>query len=106
MTYFAENCSVSKATTDFKNIGPNSSNIFELQLYLNECLNYPISTRCSELARLIDCGSIKDLHDFYPTLIKSIFSAPGESSLAFISHAQDKPEFDFIFHLKDGVCVP
>lgn len=47
-------------------------------VYLNDCLNYPISTRCTELNRLIDCGSLKDLHDFFPTLVKSIFTAPGK----------------------------
>lgn len=61
-----------------------------LQLYLNECLNYPISTRCTELARFIDCGSIKDLHDFYPTLVKSIFGTPGipqaQSIHSFVQH--------------------
>lgn len=29
------------------------------------------------MARLIDCGSIKDLHDFFPVLVKSIFGIPG-----------------------------
>lgn len=54
------------------------------QLHLNECLTLPLATRCNELARLIDCGSIKDWHDFYPALVKSIFGFPGKYYNAFV----------------------
>lgn len=47
------------------------------QMYLNDCLNFPIYNKCTELSKLIDFGSIKDLQDFFPTLVKSIFGSPG-----------------------------
>lgn len=47
------------------------------------------------MARLIDCGSIKDLHDFFPVLVKSIFGFPGKTSADSIHKTISALAIDF-----------
>lgn len=47
------------------------------QIHLSECLNHPINMRTGELANLFDRCTTKELQDYYPILINSIFTSPG-----------------------------
>lgn len=53
-------------------------------MYLTERLNLPIPYRCSDLARVINECSVKDLQDFFPTLVQSVFgSGPGGNNVGW-----------------------
>lgn len=54
------------------------------QMYTIDCLNLPISQRCHELTRLMNVCSVKELQDFFPILVQSVFgSGPGGNQVGW-----------------------
>lgn len=75
---------------------------YNVSLYLSELLTYPlVHHRCAELGLLIDRCSIKELQDFFPALVNSIFgNAPGNGigwGLRTVARETHQHEFDVLY---------
>lgn len=84
MSYLSDNFNVSYLYMLASNEHNTNAFLLAIQIYLSELLNYPVVHRCAELNLLINRCSIKELQDFFPVLVQSVFgNASGGNQLGW-----------------------
>ncbi|KFB42579.1 hypothetical protein ZHAS_00010295 [Anopheles sinensis] len=75
---------------------------------LKNILHLPLLYRCQEVAAYFDLASLKDLHDSFPTLIRSIFCGDDGAGwrLRFVTREQAPAEYEALENFFNPISGP